>query len=92
MTRADLKHCGKIPDSLIHVFYLCIDNCIIQLTMEFISANLVYSKCLFLIYCFCSFIMSAIKGDILDINLSSDVSRNDHFVNYICVYLPMYID
>ena len=36
------------------------------LELEFMFANLVYSKSLFLIYCFCSFIMSAIKGDILN--------------------------
>ena len=34
--------------------------------MEFIIANVVNSKCLFLIYCFCSFIMSTINGDILN--------------------------
>ena len=50
--------------TLIHVFYLCTDNYIIQLSLEFVFANLVYSKFMFLVDCFRSFIKSAIKeGD-----------------------------
>ena len=62
ITENDLLYEKNLLYALIHVLYLCIDNYIIHLTMEFISVNLVYSECLFIIYCFCSFIMSAIKG------------------------------